>query len=88
MPRDSKRSWNEMKKPYPDQWLEIVEFETGKFGEMLRGQGLPWSLDALLDTGAPWTELSDSFLHHAGFLIQTLETDTATMLPNAPTQLE
>ena len=32
------------------------------------GHGLPWTIDALLDTGAPWTEVSDTFLHHAGLL--------------------
>lgn len=38
------------------------------------GQGLPWNLDALLDTGAPWTELSDRFLHHAGLLDEFVST--------------
>lgn len=36
--------------------------------EISVGQGLPWRIKALLDTGAPWTEVSDRFLHHAGLL--------------------
>lgn len=36
--------------------------------DIYTGEGLPWSLDALLDTGAPWTEVSDRFLRYAGLM--------------------
>lgn len=32
------------------------------------GHGLPWRVAGVLDTGAPWTEVSDKFLHHAGLI--------------------
>ena len=33
----SKKTWDEMKKLYPDQWLEIVDFETDKYGGVASG---------------------------------------------------
>jgi len=37
MATDTKQSWDEMKKLYPNQWLEIVDFETDKFGGVASG---------------------------------------------------
>lgn len=37
MATETKQTWDEMKKMYPDQWLEIVDFETGKYDEIVRG---------------------------------------------------
>ena len=37
MAHRAKQTWAEMKQLYPDQWLEIVDFETDKFGEVARG---------------------------------------------------
>ena len=37
MAQESRQSWDEMKKLYPDQWLEIVDFETDKYGGVACG---------------------------------------------------
>ncbi len=37
MAHKTKQTWDEMKKLYPDQWLQIVEFETDEYGEVTRG---------------------------------------------------
>ncbi len=37
MAKENRHTWDEMKKLYPDQWLEIVEFETDKYGGVTRG---------------------------------------------------
>lgn len=37
MASGAKQTWDEMTKLYPDQWLEIVDFETDKFGGIARG---------------------------------------------------
>jgi len=31
------QTWDEMRTLYPDQWIAIVEFDTDKFGEIIRG---------------------------------------------------
>lgn len=33
----AKQTWEAMKKLYPEQWLEIVDYEADKFGEVTRG---------------------------------------------------
>ncbi len=37
MAKEKKQTWDEMTKLYPDQWLEIVEFETDKYGGVACG---------------------------------------------------
>lgn len=37
MGAETKTTWDEMKTLYPDQWLEIVDFETDKFGDVASG---------------------------------------------------
>ncbi len=48
------------------------------------GHGLPWSIKAVMDTGAPWTEVSDRFLHFAG-LVDEIPEDV-TIGPGLQTQ--
>ena len=37
MAKDTKQTWGEMKNLYPDQWLEIVDYETDKYGGVANG---------------------------------------------------
>lgn len=37
MTQNTKQTWDEMKKLYPDQWLQIVEFESDKYGNVASG---------------------------------------------------
>ena len=52
--------------------------------EIDTGEGLPWRVKGLLDSGAPWTEVSDKFLFHAGLLDQVPE--GAALKPGLETQ--
>jgi len=48
------------------------------------GQGLPWRAAGILDTGAPWTEVSDKFLHYAGLISELPE--SPALQPGIQTQ--
>ena len=37
MSEQPRQTWDEMKKLYPNQWLQIVDFETDKYGEVTVG---------------------------------------------------
>ncbi len=37
MTRNTKQTWDEMTRQYPDQWLLIVDFETDECGQVVTG---------------------------------------------------
>jgi len=49
----------------------ITPFDTNEHHILINvvidtGHEIHWRIKAILDTGAPWTEISDEFLHNAG----------------------
>jgi predicted aspartyl protease len=46
--------------------------------------GNPYELSGVVDTGAPWTELNDAFLAHAGFIVSP--DDEIPLKPGLETQ--